>query len=71
VATRHAPPFREVSDGAILEIYALQALEGKLLVGPYSRFGWHHPGPGYFYAPTVLAGVRQDNAVVCEEVSGN
>src|SRR5882672_2630458 len=28
-------------------------------------------GPGYFYAPTVLAGVRQDNAVVCEEVSGN
>jgi hypothetical protein len=28
--TRHAPPFREVSDRAILEIYALQALEGKL-----------------------------------------
>ena len=27
-------------------------------------------GPGYFYAPTVLAGVRQDNAVVCEEVFG-
>ena len=49
VATRHAPPFREVSDGAILEIYTLQALEGKLLVGPYSRFGWHHPGPLFFY----------------------
>jgi hypothetical protein len=47
--TRHAPPVREVSDRAILEIYALQALEGKLLVGPYSRFGWHHPGPLYFY----------------------
>jgi hypothetical protein len=22
---------------------------GALLVGPYSRFGWHHPGPLYFY----------------------
>jgi hypothetical protein len=49
VATRHAPPFREVSDGAILEIYALEALDGTLLVGPYSRFGWHHPGPLFFY----------------------
>src|SRR5262249_4959114 len=44
-----APPFREVSDGAILEIYTLEALRGTLLVGPYSRFGWHHPGPLYFY----------------------
>ncbi len=49
VAARHAPPIREVSDGAILEIYTLQALKGTLLVGPYSRFGWHHPGPLYFY----------------------
>lgn len=46
---RHAPPIREVSDGAILEIYTLEALKGRLLVGPYSRFGWHHPGPLYFY----------------------
>ena len=46
---RHATPFREVSDGAILEIYTLEALRGRLLVGPYSRFGWHHPGPLYFY----------------------
>jgi hypothetical protein len=48
-ATRRAPPFREVSDGAILEIYTLEALRGALLVGPYSRFGWHHPGPLFFY----------------------
>jgi betaine-aldehyde dehydrogenase len=27
-------------------------------------------GPGYFYAPTVLTGVRRDHAVVCEEVFG-
>ena len=49
VASRQAPPFREVSDGAILEIYTLGALKGKLLVGPYSRFGWHHPGPLFLY----------------------
>jgi hypothetical protein len=46
---RLQPPFREVSDGAILEIYTLQALKGALLAGPYSRFGWHHPGPLFFY----------------------
>lgn len=33
----------------MLEIYTLEALKGRLLVGPYSRFGWHHPGPLYFY----------------------
>jgi hypothetical protein len=49
VLARQAPPFREVSDGAVLEIYTLEALKGSLLVGPYSRFGWHHPGPLYFY----------------------
>lgn len=27
-------------------------------------------GPGYFYAPTVLADVQPSNAVVCEEVLG-
>jgi hypothetical protein len=38
-----------VSDGAILEIYTLEAIRGTQLLGPYSRFGWHHPGPVYFY----------------------
>ncbi len=47
--TRRAPPFREVSDGAILEISTLEAIRGTQLLGPYSRFGWHHPGPLYFY----------------------
>ena len=26
------------------------ASQGRLLLGPYSRFQWHHPGPLYFYA---------------------
>jgi hypothetical protein len=60
-ATRRAPPFREISDGAILEIYTLEAIRGTQLLGPYSRFGWHHPGPFYFYllAPWYwLSGLR-------------
>jgi hypothetical protein len=38
-----------LTDTALLEIYTRRALTGELLVGPYSRFGWHHPGPVYFY----------------------
>ena len=47
--SRHEERFREVSDGAILEISTIEALEGRQLLGPYSRFGWNHPGPLYFY----------------------
>ena len=35
----------------------LHAARGALGVGPYSRFGWNHPGPTYFY---VLSGHRED-----------
>ncbi|HEX4347257.1 MAG TPA: hypothetical protein VHZ73_06770, partial [Vicinamibacterales bacterium] len=36
-------------DMAIIESYTIEAAAGRLLVGPYSRFQWHHPGPLYFY----------------------
>ncbi|MEO8256122.1 MAG: hypothetical protein ABI868_02140 [Acidobacteriota bacterium] len=57
VASRAEERFREVSDGAILEISTIEALNGRQLLGPYSRFGWNHPGPLYFYlqAPWYLA----------------
>lgn len=47
---RQQSPSHSVGDGAVLEIYALHASRGALSVGPYSRFGWNHPGPVYFYA---------------------
>jgi hypothetical protein len=47
---RTASPAPPTGDMAIIESYTIQASEGRLLVGPYSRFGWHHPGPIYFYA---------------------
>lgn len=36
-------------DAAVLEIGVLEAARGHNLLGPYSRFGWHHPGPLYIY----------------------
>jgi hypothetical protein len=36
-------------DGAVLELGTFRAAHGVQLVGPYSRFGWSHPGPAYFY----------------------
>jgi hypothetical protein len=48
-ASRRTSPMFPVSDEAMTEIYTLQATHGQQLTGPYSRFGWHHPGPVYFY----------------------
>ena len=39
----------EGGDLAVLELGIFDAWDGERLIGPYSRFGWHHPGPLYFY----------------------
>jgi len=49
VVARQAQPMAPTGDTAMIESYTLRAGEGHLLVGPYSRFQWHHPGPLYFY----------------------
>ncbi len=41
-------------DHAVLELYTRLAAEGRQLVGAYSRFDVHHPGPAYFYASVPL-----------------
>jgi hypothetical protein len=48
VARRSAPMF-PVADEAITELATLNALHGRQLLGPYSRYPWHHPGPSLFY----------------------
>jgi len=41
---------RTVSDDeALITLAARDVLRGRQLLGPYSRFGWHHPGPTYFF----------------------
>jgi hypothetical protein len=46
---RQAAQAVTVGDLAVIESDTIQALHGRVLLGPYSRFGWHHPGPLYFY----------------------
>ena len=53
--------FAPAGDIALIETYTIDATRGQLLLGPYSRYGWHHPGPLYFYlqAPFyVMSGYR-------------
>ncbi len=44
-------------DMAMIELYTLHAVERFQSVGPYSRFGWNHPGPSYFYMLAPLYAV--------------
>lgn len=55
-----------VGDFAVLDIYLQHALRGALWVGPYSRYGWHHPGPVWLYAmlPVYALSGRAPMAVV-------
>ena len=48
------PPITTASDLAATELYTALAADGRLMVGPYSRYGWHHPGPLYFYLQAPL-----------------
>lgn len=59
-AAREVPPIVTDSDFAVTELYTELASGGRLLVGPYSRYGWNHPGPIYFYAqaPFYVLGGR-------------
>jgi hypothetical protein len=55
---RGAAPTWPIADAAVIEMYTIHALHGQQLLGPYSQFGWHHPGPAMFYllVPFYLAG---------------
>jgi len=43
------PNFYPYGDDAVIEIYTLHATRFSQLLGPYSRYGWNHPGPFMFY----------------------
>ena len=43
------PSFAPAGDIALIESYTVHATHRELFLGPYSRFGWNHPGPLYFY----------------------
>ena len=68
--TREAFP---TGDGAVIELYTLQASRGWWEYGPYSRWGWHHPGPLFFYlvAPFYTAAHTQSLAINAASVAIN
>jgi hypothetical protein len=39
---------------ALIELATRHAARGEQLLGPYSRFGFHHPGPAMFYVLAPL-----------------
>jgi hypothetical protein len=48
------PDILSTGDAATLELATLHASRGAQFVGPYSRFGWNHPGPLMFYLATPI-----------------
>jgi hypothetical protein len=49
IASGGVPEILFTGDGAALELRVLHAARGIQLLGPYSQWGWSHPGPAYFY----------------------
>jgi hypothetical protein len=62
VLGRVAPAIVSKSDIAVTELYVQLAANGHLLEGPYSRFGWHHPGPLYFWLQVPFYEVSGERA---------
>jgi hypothetical protein len=46
-------PIYSWGDQAFLSIATKTAAGWQQLLGPYDRFGWHHPGPTYFYLQSL------------------
>lgn len=59
---RVMPPIVTSSDLAVTELYTELATRGQLMVGPYSRFAWNHPGPIYFYTLAPLYALSEHRA---------
>jgi len=65
-ATQYSPIISEGQRGRIASIVdAAKAAGGECLTG-----GGDMEGAGYFYAPTLIAGVSQDNPAIVEEIFG-
>jgi hypothetical protein len=49
IAKEGSRDFFQPGDDATLETRVVNASRNVQYLGPYSRFGWNHPGPLYFY----------------------
>lgn len=48
------PDHAREGDGALLEFSTRSTAAGETFTGPYSRYGFHHPGPAYFFVRIPL-----------------
>ncbi|MEW6471833.1 MAG: hypothetical protein AB1679_06160 [Actinomycetota bacterium] len=63
----HQPGITFAGDVALIEMATRQAARGAQMLGPYSRFGWSHPGPAWFLflaVPYRLVGFQSWSIVV-------
>lgn len=49
VLARFGDRWTTFGDVALIELSTRMATTGDQLLGAYSRYGWHHPGPVWFY----------------------
>ncbi|MGZ8751962.1 MAG: hypothetical protein ACXW1S_03190, partial [Acidimicrobiia bacterium] len=45
--------YRAIADDALIELQTRDVGTRAVFLGPYSRFGWYHPGPALFYVLVV------------------
>lgn len=45
---------KSIGDDGLLEINVINATKGQQLLGPYSRYGFNHPGPFFYYLSVPL-----------------
>lgn len=63
--SRQSSPMYPIGDEATTELAVRHASDGRQLLGAYSRYGWHHPGPTVFYliAPWYVLGGERSPAL--------
>jgi len=50
----HRGPIYLIADPALVEVDVREALRWHQLLGPYDRYGWHHPGPALAYVLATI-----------------
>ena len=49
-------------DLALIDLHTRQALHWHQELGPFDRYGWHHPGPAYYYLLATVSRVLGSGA---------
>ena len=53
LSIRYGNAYNPIGDMAAIELFTRDVGQRAVMIGPYSRDGWHHPGPAMFYLLAV------------------